>query len=396
MSKSKEKKKMSKPSKIILIIISILFIILLVNAVIFYLFFKNTEEKIISTNSKAITIKEETIEYGTHLNYSQLLEKVAIKSDFFENTSLKIFIDDTLIDEDKDFAFDNVSDNVTVKIETICPVISFLNQNCITSKEVVWKVEDTKKPVLSGVADKEITVGDAFDSKAGISAKDEVDGDLEVIIEGEIDVNKAGEYTLTAKAIDKNKNETTQSFKVTVKESPVVDVPNTNTSTGSSNNSNSSNNSSKSSSGSNKSGTNTNSNTSTGNSQNSQNSGSSSSNSSGSAGSSSSANSASTKEGRLALAKAEAKRVVNRIISGGMTKLQKAKAICNYISTTVSVQSNQSNEAYQTNYGNEAYAALVLKIAACSGRCKAVTLLCDAARIKKSTYKCWTMVSSME
>ncbi len=65
-----------------------------------------------------------------------------------------------------------------------------------------------------------------------------------------------------------------------------------------------------------------------------------------------------------------------------MSDLEKATAITNYIFETVEVQGNQSLEAYKTNYGNEAYAALVMKIAACSGRCKAVTLLCNEAGLK--------------
>jgi len=89
-----------------------------------------------------------------------------------------------------------------------------------------------------------------------------------------------------------------------------------------------------------------------------------------------------TKEGRLALAKIEAKKVVSKIITSKMTKQEKAEKICEYITNNVRSQSNQSTEAYKKNYGNEAYAALVMKIAACSGRCKAVTLLCDAAGLQ--------------
>lgn len=89
-----------------------------------------------------------------------------------------------------------------------------------------------------------------------------------------------------------------------------------------------------------------------------------------------------TKEGRLALAKIEARKVVKKIIKPSMSKREKAEQICNYITNTVASQMNQSTEAYKKNYGNEAYAALVMKIAACSGRCKAVTLLCDAAGLQ--------------
>ena len=44
-------------------------------------------------------------------------------------------------------------------------------------------------------------------------------------------------------------------------------------------------------------------------------------------------------------------------------------------------QLNQSTEAYKKNYGNEAYAALVLKKAACSGYARAYKLLCEAAGV---------------
>lgn len=91
---------------------------------------------------------------------------------------------------------------------------------------------------------------------------------------------------------------------------------------------------------------------------------------------------AKTKEGRLILARQEAARIVSEIITPKMTKYEKAVAICDYITETVEVQYDQSSEAYKTNFGNEAYAALIMKIAACSGRCKAVTLMCDAAGLE--------------
>ncbi|MDE6292916.1 MAG: transglutaminase-like domain-containing protein [Bacilli bacterium] len=65
-----------------------------------------------------------------------------------------------------------------------------------------------------------------------------------------------------------------------------------------------------------------------------------------------------------------------------MSDAEKAQAISTYLYQNVARQLNQSTEAYKTNHGDEAYAALVMKIAACSGFCKAVTLLCDEAGLK--------------
>lgn len=63
------------------------------------------------------------------------------------------------------------------------------------------KDEEIKKskPVLKGVESVEIMVGEAFDPKAGVTAIDEIDGDLtsKIKIEGTVNVDKAGTYELT-------------------------------------------------------------------------------------------------------------------------------------------------------------------------------------------------------
>ncbi len=372
--KSLESEKLCKKHsirKVIIIIISIFLLVIIATMSLFYIYTLNIQKEVVSKNTQAIICDEKIFEYGTHLTYSDILENLIADNELIDGTNVKIYIGETLLTEDIDYVFNTLSD-ITVNIETstkIMPLldsIPFFNQEIIVNKQVVWKVQDTKLPVLSGVKDIAITQGDTLDIKSDISAMDEVDGDLDVIIEGEFDTNTVGEYTLIAKAIDKNNNESKQEFKVIVNAKPENQVQD-NVSSNSNKNSTSSSKTSTNSSNKNSS-TKTNSNTNTNSNSNSSN--------------NTSTDPASTKEGRLSLAKAEAKRVVSRIIKPSMTKLEKAKAICNYITTTVDVQTNQSSEAYKTNYGNEAYAALVLKISACSGRCKAVTLLCDAAGLK--------------
>lgn len=65
-----------------------------------------------------------------------------------------------------------------------------------------------------------------------------------------------------------------------------------------------------------------------------------------------------------------------------MTKYEMARAICDYLYYNVEQQHDQPTEAYKTNFGNEAYAAFVLKIAACSGTSKAVKLMCEVVGIE--------------
>ena len=360
VSNNQEEAKIAKKKHRLLKTILIIFILFLLLVILAtsscYVFLLKNKERITNCNTQAIIKEEKIVEYGSSLTYEEILENIVTTANLTENTTVKLWLNDTVFEKEQ-YVFNTVG-NITMTIETSTPIFQtlsqFLNKEVVITEQIIWKVQDTKKPVLSGVQDREITQGEEIDIKAGITAKDEVDGDLEVTIEGEFDINTVGEYILTAKAVDKNQNEVTETFKLTVKEKQIqVTKPST---TGSNKNSSSSGSSSSSSS-------------------------SSSSNSNSNSSSSSSPN-ASTKEGRLALAKVEAKRVVSQIITSGMTNLQKATAICNYITTTVDVQTNQSSEAYKTNYGNEAYAALIMKIAACSGRCKAVTLLCDAAGLK--------------
>lgn len=346
-------------AKVIFITFIVLLIMLIIGVLGINIYLNMEEEKIIAQNSNAINTEQITFEYGEKLSYETILEKLVKNDELLDGTNIDISINGQKINETEEYELKAIGD-IKIIIQTSKEM---LFRNVANEKEIVWKVEDTQKPVLFGVKDIEIEEGEKFDAKDGINAKDNIDGNLEVTIEGDIDNEKPGKYTLTAKAVDKNNNEVSQIFIVTVKEKEQedekIEVANNKINNSSSSSNSSKNNSSNSSS--------------SNSSSNKNNSNSSSSNNS---------NKNSTKDGRLALAKAEAKRVVNNIITSGMTKREKAEAICYYITSTVSVQTNQSSEAYKTNYGNEAYAALVLKKAACSGRCKAVTLLCDAAGLE--------------
>ena len=84
---------------------------------------------------------------------------------------------------------------------------------------------------------------------------------------------------------------------------------------------------------------------------------------------------------RINLAKKEAKKIVKKYVTADMNTKERAFVLFRYLTEHCSWQLNQSSEAYKKNYGNEAYAALVMKKAACSGYAKAYTLLCEAANV---------------
>ncbi|MCM3728909.1 DUF5011 domain-containing protein [Neobacillus cucumis] len=79
-------------------------------------------------------------------------------------------------------------------------------------------VVDTVKPIINGVADKTINVGESFNALSGVTATDNVDGDItsSIVVTGSIDNKKPGVYLLTYSVKDSSRNTTTVTRKITV------------------------------------------------------------------------------------------------------------------------------------------------------------------------------------
>ena len=79
-------------------------------------------------------------------------------------------------------------------------------------------VEDKTPPLILGVNDAAIFVGDPFDPLAGVSANDDTDGILtsSIVVTGSVDNSKVGTYVLTYKVTDKAGNETEKKRTITV------------------------------------------------------------------------------------------------------------------------------------------------------------------------------------
>lgn len=86
------------------------------------------------------------------------------------------------------------------------------------------KVVDTKAPVITLNGESKITLeqGEKYE-ELGATAKDAVDGQVEVKITGNVDVDKAGEYKITYTATDNSKNTSTVTRSIEVKEKKVVE-----------------------------------------------------------------------------------------------------------------------------------------------------------------------------
>ena len=96
---------------------------------------------------------------------------------------------------------------------------------------VVPKIEDgiviNSAPTITGVKDQTIKVGESFDPKAGVSAKDKEDGDLtsKIEIDGKVDTDKVGKYKLTYTVKDSKGAKATASATITVEKSATPEQP---------------------------------------------------------------------------------------------------------------------------------------------------------------------------
>ena len=166
------------------------------------------------SSSFHVDVKENAVlEYGEKPDYSLLFDKE--QSD--EDVSVK---------EVKNFDSKKTGEQEITVI--------FTNADEKTKEETLKvTVKDTKKPEIKLKKDKlEITEGDKFDAAANIeSVKDPVDGDIKksddqkltkngYFIASDVDVKKAGSYTVKITASDVNGNKAESSYKVTVKAKP--------------------------------------------------------------------------------------------------------------------------------------------------------------------------------
>ena len=86
-----------------------------------------------------------------------------------------------------------------------------------TIKEIALTIRVNTAPVIIGVKDHVLTVGDEFDPRKDVTVEDDYDKNLEVKIQGTVDTSKAGEYTLIYTVNDSDGALTEVISKVTVK-----------------------------------------------------------------------------------------------------------------------------------------------------------------------------------
>ena len=75
---------------------------------------------------------------------------------------------------------------------------------------------DTIKPEIIGAKDITIKQGDTIDLTQNIKVEDNIDKDIPLVITGDIDTNKVGEYEITYTATDRSNNKAEQTIKIKI------------------------------------------------------------------------------------------------------------------------------------------------------------------------------------
>ena len=89
------------------------------------------------------------------------------------------------------------------------------------------QIIDTIKPEIIGAKDITIKQGDTIDLTQNIKVEDNIDKDIPLIITGNIDTNKVGEYEITYTATDKSNNKAEQTIKIKIEpKEPTQEVAN--------------------------------------------------------------------------------------------------------------------------------------------------------------------------
>jgi maltose-binding protein MalE len=121
------------------------------------------------------------------------------------------------------FAACNGTDTTTTTTSTTASqsstVLTCQEGYTLVGDKCIQNVTQANKPVIEGAQDQEITVGDEFDPRLGVTASDIEDGDLtsEITINGSVNTEVMGVNTIIYIVEDSDGNETRVTVTITVK-----------------------------------------------------------------------------------------------------------------------------------------------------------------------------------
>ena len=211
-------------TKIILLIVLLVIIGIIIGSILIH-----------RSNLKKEYIKLEKQFNNAAPNYL-LLEQIELDEDEYRKINIKSILKDKLVinkraDDCSGYVIAENSNevikyNTYLKCKKIYQTTGY-GKVASTKKEnktTTQSEKDTTKPVITllGSKTETISVGDKY-KDAGATATDNIDGDLtdKIKVTGEVDITKAGTYTLKYSVTDKAGNKSSKTRKVVVKEEKV-------------------------------------------------------------------------------------------------------------------------------------------------------------------------------
>ena len=109
------------------------------------------------------------------------------------------------------------------QIESVVLEQYYDDKTQLSSQTIIGEADSNQAPVISGVGNQTITVGESFDPLAGVTATDKEDGDLtsQIKVTGKVDTAKEGNYPLTYSVTDSDGNETIAKRVITVEKKEI-------------------------------------------------------------------------------------------------------------------------------------------------------------------------------
>ena len=172
-------------------------------------------KSIVVNNNPVITAKDKTIIEGTNFDPKK---DVTASDPEDGNITNKITITENTVNSKTPGVY-----KVTYKVTD--------SNNAIATKQITVTVKENKAPEITA-SDKTLIVGDEFNEKENVTAKDEEDGDLTKnikVVENTVNTKEKGTYKVIYEVVDSLNKKTTKEIKVIVetKEEPQEEIKRT-------------------------------------------------------------------------------------------------------------------------------------------------------------------------
>lgn len=169
----------------------------------------DTEVETLNTTITQLRTDMETCCQEVKDSITELTEKVTENTNNITDLSDRLTSIQDIFNRYEDIQIIKTNDDGTIDV---VHVLGYIEQN---------PEPPSQDPYFDGIEDTTINVGDSFDPREGITAYDTDGNEIQYTIEGEVDTEVAGEYTLIYTATDSEGRTTTELREVIVVDNPI-------------------------------------------------------------------------------------------------------------------------------------------------------------------------------